>query len=176
MSDRFLVVSTDWGWCGLRRSRVGMLRCTLPQPSRAAAMEAVAGEAAPGDGDALLERAADTLSRYFAGQATEFAVELDLEGLSDFTRRVLMACRDVPYGQTASYGALAAAAGSPQAARAVGQALHRNPLAVIVPCHRIVGADGSLVGFGGGLEMKRRLLSLEAAGRRCRPAERAIST
>lgn len=174
MTDRYLVVDVGWGWCALRRTSAGLCRSTVPRESRGEAAGAVAEGARYGEGDALLEQAAQALRRYFAGQATEFAVELDLGGLGDFTRRVLVACRQVAYGRTTSYGALAALAGSPRAARAVGQALHRNPLAVIVPCHRIVGSDGSLVGFGGGLEMKCRLLSLEAvgdsdaaAGRRC---------
>ncbi|MCD6362105.1 MAG: MGMT family protein [Armatimonadetes bacterium] len=114
------------------------------------------------DADALLRAAADELRRFFTGQATQFGVELDLGGVSDFTRRVLTACAVVPYGRTSTYGELAATIGAPRAARAVGRALHSNPLAIVVPCHRIIGADGSLVGFGGGLDMKRRLLALEA--------------
>lgn len=162
MSDSFLVVATGWGWCGLRRSPAGLRRSTLPFPRREQAAEAVGRGARWGEGDRLLEELAEELRRYFQGQATEFGVELDLAGLGDFSRRVLWACRQVGYGSTCSYGALAAAVGGPRAARAVGQVLHRNPLALVVPCHRIVGADGRLVGFGGGLELKRRLLALEA--------------
>ena len=161
MHERYLVVDVGWGWCGLRRTRRGLSRSTLPQESREAATRVVEGGAEPGRGDRLLEEVAEELRRYFAGQATDLPGDLDLSGLTDFTRRVLAACRDVTYGRTSSYGALAEAIGSPRAARAVGGALHRNPLAIVVPCHRIVGADGRLVGFGGGLQMKRRLLALE---------------
>lgn len=100
------------------------------------------------------------LDAYFAGQRTEFDLGLRLEGTA-FQRRVWAALCGVPYGATWSYGALAARIGSPGAARAVGLAVGRNPISIIVPCHRIVGADGRLTGYGGGLERKRLLLELE---------------
>ena len=78
-----------------------------------------------------------------------------------FELRVWAALRTIPYGETRSYGAIAAAIGSPRAARAVGMANHRNPLPILIPCHRVIGADGSLTGYAGGLETKRRLLALE---------------
>jgi len=166
MDERFLVAHVGWGWCGLRRTGAGLSRCTVPQAERDAAAAMVAAGATPGEGDPLLGEVAAALRTYFGGSTTEFGVEMDLGGLSDFTRRVLVACTAVPYGSTESYGGLAAAVGSPRAARAVGQALHRNPLAIVVPCHRIVDADGGLGGFGSGLKMKRRLLDLEGIGRR----------
>ena len=129
------------------------------------AVAAVGSDADEDAADELLAEVAAGLRRHFAGEAIEFGVELDLGGLGDFTQRVLMACREVPWGEVRSYGELAAAVGSRKAARAVGQALHRNPVAIVVPCHRVVGSDGRLVGFGGGLEMKQRLLELEV--RRC---------
>jgi methylated-DNA-[protein]-cysteine S-methyltransferase len=106
------------------------------------------------------------LEEYFAGARTDFDVPLDLEGTA-FQRRVWAALREVPYGQTWSYGQLAAHIGSPGASRAVGLANGRNPVAVIVPCHRVVGANGRLTGYGGGLERKQQLLDLErgSAGR-----------
>lgn len=156
-----MVVEVGWGWCGLRRTGAGLSRCTLPQ-RRDLAVAAVSLAADEDAADELLAEVAAGLGRFFAGEAIEFGLELDLGGIGDFTQRVLMACREVPRGQTRSYGELAAAAGSPRAARAVGQALHRNPVAIVVPCHRVVGSDGRLVGFGGGLEMKQRLLELEA--------------
>ena len=134
------------------------------------AVAAVGSDADEDAADELLAEVAAGLRRYFAGEAIEFGVELDLGGLGDFTQRVLMACRQVPWGEVRSYGELAAAAGSRKAARAVGQALGRNPVAIVVPCHRVVGADGRLVGFGGGLEMKRRLLKLEVR-RGCGPSQ-----
>lgn len=105
----------------------------------------------------------EQLAAYFAGELTSFDVELRLEGTA-FQVAVWRALRDIPYGETVSYGELAAAIGRPGAARAVGLANGRNPIAVIVPCHRVIGADGSLVGFGGGLSRKRALLELERTG------------
>ena len=101
------------------------------------------------------------LEEYFAGRRTTFDLPLVLNG-SPFQRRVWGALQDIPYGETVSYGELARRVGAPSAARAVGVANRENPVAVIVPCHRVIGADGSLTGFGGGLERKRLLLELEA--------------
>jgi methylated-DNA-[protein]-cysteine S-methyltransferase len=101
------------------------------------------------------------LEEYFAGERQSFDVPLQMAG-SEFELRVWEALRAIPYGETASYGEIAAGIGSPGAARAVGLANGRNPIAVIVPCHRVIGADGSLTGYGGGLERKRLLLYLEA--------------
>ncbi len=104
------------------------------------------------------------LSEYFAGERTEFQVPLAMEGTT-FQRTVWNALRAIPYGETRSYGELARGIGKPSAMRAVGLANGRNPIAVIVPCHRVIGADGSLTGFGGGLERKRTLLDLERGPR-----------
>jgi methylated-DNA-[protein]-cysteine S-methyltransferase len=101
------------------------------------------------------------LAEYFEGRRTAFDVPLELAG-SPFQRRVWQALQEIPYGETTSYGELARRVGAPSAARAVGVANSQNPVAVIVPCHRVIGADGSLTGFGGGLERKRLLLELES--------------
>ena len=114
------------------------------------------------DGDPTLETAATQLGEYFAGSRREFDVGLDLRG-TDFQKKAWVALADVPYGETRSYGEQAEAIGRPGAFRAVGAANGRNPIPVILPCHRIIGADGSLTGFGGGLDSKRRLLDLEQA-------------
>jgi methylated-DNA-[protein]-cysteine S-methyltransferase len=103
----------------------------------------------------------DQLSDYFAGRRRTFDVPLALSG-SEFERRVWQALRQIPYGETRSYGQLARRLSDPGAARAVGLANARNPVAVIVPCHRVIGSDGTLTGYGGGLERKRFLLDLEA--------------
>jgi len=115
-------------------------------------------EGAPNGEDA----AAKELLAYFAGELTEFTVPLHVTRGSDFERAVWEQMKQIPYGETKSYGAVAAAVGEPGGAQAVGVACNRNPLPIIVPCHRIIGADGKLVGFGGGLERKRILLELEA--------------
>ena len=101
------------------------------------------------------------LQAYFGGELTEFELPLAPSG-TGFQLRVWAALRAIPYGHTASYGEIAEAVGKPDAFRAVGATNGRNPIAVIVPCHRVIGADGGLVGFGGGLPRKRLLLELEA--------------
>lgn len=102
------------------------------------------------------------LRDYFAGTRRAFDVALNPRG-TPFQRRVWAALRAIPYGTTTSYRALAQTIGAPEAVRAVGAANGRNPLPIVVPCHRVIGADGRLVGFGGGLPLKRRLLALERA-------------
>ncbi|MGY1607310.1 methylated-DNA--[protein]-cysteine S-methyltransferase [Geodermatophilus sp. SYSU D00700] len=110
--------------------------------------------------DAALAGAAGQLGEYLAGDREAFDLPLRPVG-SDFELAVWQQLTRIPYGETRSYGAVAAAVGEPGGAQAVGLACGRNPLAVVVPCHRVVGADGSLVGFGGGLARKRFLLDLE---------------
>ncbi|OMC41542.1 cysteine methyltransferase [Mycobacterium sp. GA-1841] len=110
--------------------------------------------------DTAFTEAVDQLAAYFAGERTEFDLELDMVG-TDFQRRVWDALRTIPYGETCSYGEIARQIGSPGASRAVGLANGHNPIGIIVPCHRVIGANGSLTGYGGGLERKRTLLELE---------------
>lgn len=103
------------------------------------------------------------LTAYFAGEATDFDLPLRLEG-TPFQQRVWDELRRIPYGETISYGELAARIGSPSASRAVGLANGKNPISIIVPCHRVIGANGSLTGYGGGLDRKRQLLAFEGGG------------
>lgn len=103
------------------------------------------------------------LDDYLEGRRTTFDLELDLRGLPPFTLQVLRELAKVPYGQTATYRELAERAGNPRASRAVGMVMNRNPIPIVLPCHRIVGSSGALVGYGGGLERKERLLRLEGA-------------
>ena len=117
----------------------------------------------PDGSSALLDEATAQLRSYFAGELTRFDLPLDLGGTA-FQRRCWLALADVPYGTTVSYGEQARRLGlGPASARAVGAANGQNPLPIVLPCHRVVGADGSLVGFGGGLHVKRALLELEGA-------------
>jgi methylated-DNA-[protein]-cysteine S-methyltransferase len=104
--------------------------------------------------------AVDQLNAYFAGELVDFDVELDLRG-TEFQQRVWKALLTIPYGETRSYGEIAEQIGAPGAARAVGLANGHNPIAIIVPCHRVIGASGSLTGYGGGLARKQTLLELE---------------
>lgn len=155
------VVETAWGWCGLQRTDDGISRCTLPLPSRRSASLSVAEASSEAPHDPLLAAAAQLLVAYFAGEPVGFDLPVAPEGMTPFGGRVLRACAAIPWGHTRSYGEIAAEAGSAGGARAAGQALGRNPIPVIVPCHRVIGADRRLVGFGSGPEMKRRLLELE---------------
>jgi len=106
--------------------------------------------------------AAAQLAAYFAGELTDFTVPVRMPGGSEFERAVWAEIAKIPYGEMVTYGSIATALGDPGAARAVGTACNHNPVPVIVPCHRVVGAGGKMVGFGGGLERKRKLLELEA--------------
>ena len=109
--------------------------------------------------------ATEQLGQYFAGERSEFALALEPRGGSPFERSVWERIAAIPYGQTDSYGAIARAIGHPEQDRAVGAATGRNPLAIVVPCHRVIGSDGSLTGYAGGLAAKRALLELESGVR-----------
>jgi methylated-DNA-[protein]-cysteine S-methyltransferase len=120
------------------------------------------GEWQRNDGNPLLMEAARQLQAYFAGQLREFQLPLDIEG-TEFQKRVWGQVAAIPYGETRSYLQISKALGSPGAVRAVGAANGANPVPIVVPCHRVIGAKGSLVGYGGGLALKKRLLELEGA-------------
>jgi len=119
-----------------------------------------------GDTDAgdsvVLKEAERQLAEYFAGERTEFDLPLAAAG-TPFQRRVWSALCDIPYGETISYGELARRIGQPTASRAVGLANGRNPISIVVPCHRVIGSSGKLIGYGGGLDRKQKLLELERA-------------
>ena len=119
-------------------------------------------EPAERGGCPLLTDAARQIGEYLRGERRDFDVPIRLEG-TDFQLLVWNTLRTIPYGETRTYAEIAARIDRPKAVRAVGGANHRNPLPLLVPCHRVVGADGTLVGFGGGLEVKRRLLEIEGA-------------
>ncbi len=110
-----------------------------------------------------VDRARRELDEYFAGRRRAFDLSLDLRALPPFTVSVLEQLAQVPYGETTTYGALAARVGRPRAARAVGTVMNRNRIPIVLPCHRVVGANGDLVGYAGGLDTKRALLELEGA-------------
>jgi methylated-DNA-[protein]-cysteine S-methyltransferase len=110
---------------------------------------------------AALEAAAAQLREYLAGERTDFDLPLRPQG-NEFELAVWAELLRIPYGETTSYGEIARRIGHPGAARAVGRANGRNPIAIVVPCHRVIGSDGSLTGYGGGLDLKRALLTLEA--------------
>lgn len=144
------------------RSPVGLLCLRADETGLcAAALVPAAGEDAPGP---VVRQAAAELEEYFAGRRKVFTVPLSLHG-TPFQLRAWAALCAIPYGETRSYAQQAADIGNPRACRAVGMANHRNPVLILVPCHRVIGANGSLVGYGGGLAVKRALLTLEATYR-----------
>jgi methylated-DNA-[protein]-cysteine S-methyltransferase len=141
----------------------GLLRVSFSGQEPGAELEEIARVAGPRvlRAPRSVETAHRELDEYFAGSRRAFDLALDLRGLAPFSITVLGELANVPYGNTATYGELAARAGRPKAARAVGMVMNRNPVPVVLPCHRIVGASGSLVGYGGGLDRKIALLRLE---------------
>ena len=150
-------------------SDVGIRRAALPRESPEDCVADLGKEAQTDAPDP--DRFADLrerLARYFEGRDARFDdVPLDLRGASEFHRRAWAACRTIPRGETRSYKWLAATAGNPKAARAAGGAMANNPVPIIIPCHRVIGTDGQLRGFGKGktrIDLKRRLLDMESAG------------
>ena len=103
------------------------------------------------------------LDQYFSGKRREFDIDVDLSGLTPFQTKVLAATAKIPFGAVSTYQAVARRAGNERASRAAGGALNQNPIPIVVPCHRVVGSNGSLVGYAGGLDTKRRLLAIEGA-------------
>lgn len=158
------VTRTDLGWVAVLQTEAGVRHITLPKvtPEEALAElgteEGDLGEENPQALAGLLER----LRAFYAGQPVTFeGVPLDLRGRPPFARAVWEHLRLLPRGQVRTYGELARAVGRPRAARAVGQAMAANPVPPIVPCHRVIGRGGRLTGFGGGLELKARMLQME---------------
>jgi methylated-DNA-[protein]-cysteine S-methyltransferase len=157
---------TAFGWVGIAWSARGLAAVTLPQSSQAGAIDLLPqpSDSVPSPPQGLdLSILVDKLYRYFEGEPVTLDEPLDPATGTEFQRHVWTIARDIPRGQTRTYGQIARAAGSPEAARAVGQAMARNPWPIVVPCHRVLGSDGSLTGFGGGVELKRRMLQLEGA-------------
>ena len=148
---------------GIEASEDGVKRITLPTKNRKAVLTELGIEEQDlGPGGSSL---ADRLRHYFVGQPVVFKDGIDLTGTTDFQRQVYEAACQIPYGETKSYGQLAADIGRPGAARAVGQALGANPVPILIPCHRVVAADGGLGGFAGGINMKKRMLEMEKKGK-----------
>jgi methylated-DNA-[protein]-cysteine S-methyltransferase len=161
----YTVFSTKAGRVGIMGSVNGLRRATLPQDSDRAVYRRL-GDSLK-DAREAPERFTDLIERlqaYYSGYRTDFPDKLDFGDATAFQQAVWRAARLIPYGETRSYRWVAAAAGNLKAARAAGQALARNPLPIIVPCHRVLAADGGLGGFSGGLKVKEYLLELEARG------------
>jgi len=169
------VFDTPLGRMAVAATSRGLARVLLP--NEAAALRASASSPRrAGAAEALAARAEREILQYLAGRRREFTVPVDLSGLRSrsgcfggvgsaapaFHAKVLRALARVPYGRTVTYGELAARVGRPHGARAVGQAMARNPVPLVIPCHRVVACGGGLGGYGGGLDLKRRLLDLES--------------
>lgn len=151
---------TALGACGIEWSARGVTRVRLPGDPAIAALPPLHPDA-----PRWVTEAVDAMGRLLAGQAVDLSgIPVDLSGLPPFTRRALEAAREVPPGATATYGALASRTGVPGSARAVGQAMARNPVPLLVPCHRVLSSTGGLTGFSapGGTATKKRLLEIEA--------------
>ncbi len=163
----YTVFPTTLGWMAVAGSGRGVAAIALPSATREGAVQRLllslpTVEESPREVDAnCCNSLPERLIRYMRGDRIRFPDDIDTTGWTDFRARIWNATRLIPYGQTRSYSWVAATAGKPRASRATGQALHHNPVPVLVPCHRVVGANGDLVGFGGGLALKQQLLRLE---------------
>lgn len=162
----YVIFNTSAGWVGILGSRAGLLRVTLPQRSP----EGIFQQPGSSPNQAVLspqrfQNLMECFRAYFDGHKVDFPDRLDLSQATAFQREVWQATRLIPYGETRSYTWVAEQIKKPKAARAVGQAMGKNPLPVIIPCHRVLASNGGLGGFSGGLEMKGFLLHLEVAAR-----------
>lgn len=138
----------------------GLREITFGEPEAGVQGSAETNDTGDGDIHPVLRAAIEQLTAYFAGSLREFSLPLEIIG-TDFQKRVWCILRDIPYGETRTYRDLAIGLGRPSAVRAVGAANGSNPLPIVIPCHRVIGANGKLVGYGGGLALKKRLLDLE---------------
>ena len=166
MADRcrFDVFSTSLGWMAVLASDRGIRRLVLPRPTRDQAMQELRlrtshADHSPPSFDGLRRR----LEAHFSGANVDFEDNLDLEGASEFMVKAWKACQSIPKGEVRTYNWLAEQAGNGRAARAAGLAMSRNRVPIIIPCHRVIGSDGSLHGYAGGLPLKQRLLEIEGA-------------
>lgn len=164
---RYDIFETELGWVAVVASEIGTLRMSQPEPSLERARERVSPEINGAEFDPeTLEDLRFAVIAYCAGADVDLSeFPIDTSGASPFFAKAWESCRSIPRGETRSYAWLADAAGSPRAARVAGQAMARNRVAFLVPCHRVIAADGGLGGYGGsdGLSMKVRLLKLESA-------------
>jgi methylated-DNA-[protein]-cysteine S-methyltransferase len=159
----YTTFNTIMGWVGILGSSKGTRRTTLPRPSAQDARRLLGEPADYADPSPnLFQDLIERSQAYFNGDKIDFPDEFDLSGATPFQRQVWEITRLIPYGDTRSYKWVAEQIGKPGASRAVGQALAKNPLPILIPCHRVVSIDSRLGGFSGGLAMKRQLLHLES--------------
>ena len=160
----YTVFETDIGWMTVLGSPQGLMRVTLPRRSEAEAVRQLGNTVEQATrSDEQFTDLVERFKSYFCGGRPSFPDPIDFSGATPFRRAVWEAARQIPYGETRSYGDIAEHIGRYGAARAVGQAMGRNPVAIIIPCHRVVASGGRLGGFGGGEDLKRYLLDMEVS-------------
>jgi len=158
------VFKTDMGWVAVLASVKGLVGISLPRSTPEEALRETSTDIKTAvNSPEIFKDITERLKAYFAGQKVSFPDKLDLSSASPFQQKVCQAARRIPYGETRSYKWLAMQAGKPAAARAAGQAMAKNRLPIIVPCHRVISSNGGIGGFSGGIEVKKRLLQLEAS-------------
>ena len=158
--------SAPFGWCGLAGGAAGLQKIYLPEPDRRVLLDRMKAEFPEARcTDAAFSEVASQLKKYFSGEIPSFTSRLDYGRATAFQKRVWQAAQTITYGQVRTYGWLAGRIGKPGAMRAVGAALGRNPFPIIIPCHRVIRADGGLGGFSAaeGIALKKKLLELEGA-------------
>lgn len=165
---RYVIFDTKFGFCGILTSKGRILRTSLPVTDRKSAendlLDSLQGVKFDPD---LLPNIQNQIKSYFSGTYVEFNenIQLQIDGLSQFSQEILKVCRKIPYGRTATYAKIAKMANHPKAARAVGNAMGNNPIPLIIPCHRVVKSDSTTGGFQrnrpGGSDLKKRMLELE---------------
>ena len=160
---RFDVFQTRIGWIGVAWTARGIIALELPRRSRADVLKDLQNQFADGVIADAPPQMKKELLEYAQGQRRVFDLPLDWALIKPFQRLVLTAANKIPFGETRTYGWVAKQIGKPRAARAVGRALATNPIPLILPCHRVIGSNGSLTGYGGGLPLKKKLLEMESA-------------
>lgn len=160
---QFCTFNTEWGWFGLVASDAGLTATYLPRPEKETRRRIQRDWPDARESPTMMPLLRQQVIQYFAGKKTAFTVDLDLVRIPPFRAEVLKACRRIPHGKTASYADLARAVGNESAVRAAGGAMAKNPMPLIVPCHRVLRSDGGLGGFSSpeGVKEKQRLLELE---------------
>jgi methylated-DNA-[protein]-cysteine S-methyltransferase len=168
MSVKFSMFETEMGWIGIVGTSTGISKITLPMMDKLSAFDEITKNGDSNCSELLEEEqygwfldAKNALINYFKGQHVDFTFPFDLYGYTNFQKDVWEVTKSIPYGELRTYGWVAYQIGKPKSARAVGNALGSNPIPIIIPCHRVVGSDGSLHGFSGGLHWKQRLIDLE---------------
>ncbi len=162
---KYKLIQTEWGFFGVVAQDKNVLATYLPGPQEKILRRIKKDWPEAIETNSILPRLCQQVIKYFSGSTVRFSTPLDLSHLTPFRGEVIKACQQIPYGQTASYADLARAAGSPQAARAVGSTMANNPLPLIVPCHRVLCSNGTIGGFSSpnGVREKKKLLQLEGA-------------